>query len=195
MKDLNPITIFITLVIFFTGYFIAPIIYRNNIKLLLIYPIWITKKLNQFLSRKLKFYLIFAIILFFNSSTLFIILISGFVPLLPALLIFWLGINLGISIFHISGKNHYFLVLVNPVAILEIIATTITGNFSIKLSIINLYKTLKVSSPNLASLIDNKTFITALKIFIHYSLPILIIAAIIETVMITLIKRKSERID
>jgi len=183
---LNLFIIIITIGTFFIGYLTAPIIYKNNIKFLQAYPIWLTTKLKRLLNTKLKFHKLFAMIFSFNSLSLFLILISELIPFLPTILILWLGINLGISILHISGKKSYFLVLINPVALLEILATFITGYISIKFSILNFLRKLSKSNDNLFSLISNLTFRSTLKIFLHYTIPILFTAAVVETTVIIL---------
>jgi len=192
---LNLIIILIAILSFFIGYFSAPIIYKYNIKLLLTYPIWITKKLRKLVAKEIRFHLLFGLIIFFNSLSLFLILISEFIPFLPVLLLWWLGINLGVSISYISGKRHYTLVLLNPVAILEIIATIITGFTSIKFSIQKLLHKLNFAHLNPSNLPYELSFNNTINIYIHYSLPILFIAAIVETALIASVTKRDKGSD
>ena len=192
MSYLN-FTAMITIVIaFFLGYLIAPWIYRNNIKVLISYPLWFTNKLSKFLTKKIRSYFIFPLILIFNSTSLFIILISCFIPFLPIIFVIWLGLNLGVSIFHISKGKHYFHLLINPVAILEILAAIITGSLSIQCSIGIVHNFLNISSNCFyINFIKKITFAVSIKIFIYVVIPILFLAAIIETIMIMVMSKKS----
>ncbi len=182
-------SIMIAAVLFFAGYLIGPYLYKKRIKIFTAYPVWFSNKLIHFISRKkLKFVLLLPFIFSFNSFSLFTILISSIVAFLPIFLIFWLGINLGISITHISRGKNYWKMLLNPVSILELSASFITGGASIQFNLNHTQIMLKIFGKDILKFL---TLNDSIAIYLHFTLPILAIAAIIESSMIILYSRYS----
>jgi uncharacterized membrane protein SpoIIM required for sporulation len=124
---------------------------------------------------------IFAVILFLNSSSLFLNLLSGWGIVLPFLFCIYMGINIGVVMYHTLEGHFYFTSLLNPVAVIELPASWISITMAIQFSLQKYFS---------INLVENVTFQDYLKIFIFLIVPMLLIADLIETSLIVLSRKK-----
>lgn len=178
---LNLQVFFVGILVFFIGYTLAPTAYFKEIKWLLAYPLWISKKLEYLAKANWSPIYLFFFLLIINSISLFIALLTGFVPILPVLYTMSVGFNIGVITYHNLKGKLYYAALLNPVALFELPAAFIvfTMAFQYNLHILNL------------NVLNIKTipFKDYLDIFLSLVIPLLILASIIETALI-MISRK-----
>ena len=174
----------VSMVLFFIGYTVAPWVYYKDIKILLAYPKWLGKKLDKLASKKWHFLSLFVFLVGINSLSLFVDLLSGFVPGLPVLFAIWTGFNIGVITYHTLVGKFYFSSLLNPVALFELPAAFIS--FSLALQ----YNCVLVQCPWAEQI--PQSFLAYLKAFLWLVIPLLIIAGLIETAAIKLAQRIEE---
>ncbi len=163
------------MVFFFSGYAAAPWIYHKKIKWLLAFPLWIAEKLETWSEKKINVYWLFLFIFSINSISLTLDLLSGYILFLPILFAAWTGLNIGVVTFHSLKGEFYFAALMNPVALIELPAVFIT--FALALSY-NL-QLLGWGGKEFSWKTD-----TYLHSYLGIVIPLLFIAAIIETAFI-----------
>lgn len=184
LELLNLRLFIFSMVLFFAGYTIAPWVYYKDIKLLLAYPKWLGKKLDKLAAKRWHFITLFVFILIINSFSLFIDLISGFVPGLPVLFAIWTGFNVGVITYHTLVGKFYFSSLLNPVALFELPAAFIAFSLALEFNCVLLECSL---FPNLP-----QHFTSYLNAFVWVVIPLLIVAGIIETAAIKIAQRIEE---
>ncbi len=167
--------VFTGMVFFFVGYAAAPWIYHKKVKWLLVFPLWIAEKLESWSKKKINAFGLFLFIFGVNNISLTLDLLSGFILFLPILFAVWTGLNIGVVTFHSLKGEFYFAALVNPVALIELPAVFIT--FALALSY------------NLQLLEwGGKEFFWQTATYLHsylgIVLPLLFVAAVIETALI-----------
>ncbi len=182
LKLLDIKGIILSIILFLLGYILAGYIYQKKIKFLLAYPLWFTEVVKKFFIEKhISFILLILLIFSFNSLSIFTLLISAFIKALPIILVLWLGINLGVSIFHLNKGEKYYLMLFNPVAVMELTATFITASASLQYNF--------NSKLNITSILKPIYFKDSIDIYIKFVLPILFISATVESALIIILKR------
>ncbi len=163
------------MVFFFVGYAAAPWVYHKNIKWLVAFPMWMSVKLEAWSKKKINVYGLFLFIFGVNSISLTIDLLSGYILFLPVLFAAWTGLNIGVVTFHSLKGEFYFAALLNPVAMLELPAVFITFALALGYNL----QLLQGSGAE---------FSWKVNIYLHsylwIALPLLFIAAIIETAFI-----------
>lgn len=174
----------ISMVLFFIGYTVAPWVYYKNIKILLAYPKWLGKKLDKLASKRWHFLSLLIFLVSINSLSLFIDLISGFVPGLPVLFAIWTGFNIGVITYHTLVGKFYFSSLLNPVALFELPAAFITFSLALQYNCILIQCRWADQLP--------QTFSAYFNAFVWIVIPLLIIAGLIETAAIKLAQRIEE---
>jgi hypothetical protein len=167
--------------LFFIGYAIAPTAYYKEIKWLTAYPFLIIHLMEKYFKKEWHPIGIFAVILFLNSSSLFLNLLSGWGIVLPFLFCIYMGINIGVVMYHTLEGHFYFTSLLNPVAVIELPASWISITMAIQFSLQKYFS---------INLVENVTFQDYLKIFIFLIVPMLLIADLIETSLIVLSRKK-----
>jgi len=125
---------------------------------------------------------IFIVIFGLNSFSLFINLLSGWGILLPFILIIYTGLNIGVVMYHTLEGKFYYASLLNPVAILELPAAWISVAMGIQFGLN------RISG---LSLYEAISFSKYVDYFLYTVVPLLFLAAIIETVLI-IVARKQE---
>jgi uncharacterized membrane protein SpoIIM required for sporulation len=125
---------------------------------------------------------IFLVILILNTFSLFVNLLSGWGIILPVLFSIYMGINIGVVMYHTLEGQFYYTSLLNPVAMLELPASWISITMAIQFSLEKYFD---------AAIIEQATFGDYVKVFIFIIIPMLIIADLIETSLIV-ISRKRE---
>ena len=175
-------TIILAALLFFIGYVLAPTVYYKKVKWLTTYPFFIIHLMDKYFKKNWPALTIFIVIFGLNSISLFINLLSGWGILLPFILIIYTGLNIGVVMYHTLEGKFYYASLLNPVAILELPAAWISVAMGIqfglnRISSISLYETISFSK--------------YVDYFLYTVVPLLFLAAIIETVLI-IVARKQE---
>ena len=180
---LNTQILLLTALLFFIGYVLAPTIYYKKVKWLTAYPFFMIDLMDKYFKKEWSGYVIFIVILGLNSFSLFINLLSGWLYIVPYLLIIYTGLNIGVIMYHTLEGRFYYASLFNPVALLELPAAWISITMAIQFSLNRV-----VAEPIFADV----SFGQYVLFFMYTIIPILMIAAIIETVLI-LFARKHEK--
>ncbi len=170
-----------SMVLFFIGYTLAPMIYFKNIKTLLAYPLWIARKLDKLANKEWKFVLLFLFIFGINAFSLFVDLLSGKVPGLPFIFAIWTGLNIGVVTYHSLEGKFYYASLFNPVALFELPAAFIAFALAIQYNFVLLNYSVLGKLPSDFNLYFNS--------FVYVVLPLLLIAGIIETFAIKMAQK------
>ena len=124
-----------SVLLFFIGYVIAPTAYFKKIKWLTTYPFFIIKLIDKYFNKSWHPIKIFLVLFFLNSTSLYISLLSGYGIILPFLMAIYLGLNIGIIMYHTLEGRFFYLSLINPVAILELPATWLCFTMAIQFSV------------------------------------------------------------
>ena len=119
-----------------------------------------------------------------NSLSLFFNLISAYGIILPIIFSIYLGINLGVVMYHSLNGKHYYLGLLNPVALIELPAAWLSFSMAIQFSATNYFKMTGFTQV---------TFNQYIYYFLVTVLPLLIIAGIIETALIIVAKKMEDK--
>lgn len=178
---INLQVFFVSILIFFIGYTFAPTAYFKNIKWLIAYPLWISKKLERLAELNWNPIILFFFLLILNSISLFVALLTGLAPVLPVFYAISVGFNIGVITYHNLKGKLYYAALLNPVAMFELPAAFIvfTMAFQYNLQIIN---------PKILN-IQSVTFNEYLDVFLYVVIPLLTIASIVETILIIISKK------
>ena len=175
-------TIILAALLFFIGYVLAPTVYYKKVKWLTAYPFFIIHLMDKYFKKDWPALTIFIVIFCLNSISLFINLLSGWGILLPFILIIYTGLNIGVVMYHTLEGKFYYASLLNPVAILELPAAWISVAMGIQFGLN------RISS---LSLYETISFSKYVDYFLFTVVPLLFLAAIIETVLI-IVARKQE---
>lgn len=186
ISNLNLQVFFTSILVFFIGYTFAPTAYFKQIKWLIAYPLWISKKLERLAKVRWNPVYLFFFLLIVNGVSLFVALLTGLAPVLPVLYAMSMGFNIGIITYHNLKGRLYYAALINPVALFELPAAFIvfTMAFQYNLQILNL------KMPDLSA----ASFKAYISIFLYLVIPLLAMASIIETTLI-IISRKIKMDD
>ena len=176
-KNLNLQILLLSALLFFIGYALAPTAYYKKIKWLTAYPFFIIKLMDSFFKKEHGPIKIFVILFLLNSFSLFINLISAWGIILPYILIIYMGLNVGVVIYHSLEGRFYYAGLLNPVALLELPAAWLSIAMAIQFSLTHYFK---------IEAIEDIAFHTYLDYFLYTVIPLLAIAGIIETLLINL---------
>lgn len=183
---LSEKSFFLALIIFFGGYLSSLLInhYHERFTILsvfLILPNFISRQIKKLLEIQWSFAGLFLFIFSFNLLSVYSGFLSGFIIGLPYFLLFLTGINIGI-IALMEGDNKALLIqILNPVAILEILALCIAYSRGFFLKPDNY--TVFVWKEKIMLHFD------LLPVLIRYSFLFLFIAALMEVPIIFLLKK------
>jgi uncharacterized membrane protein SpoIIM required for sporulation len=172
-----------SVVFFFIGYVFAPTAYYKKIKWLTAYPLFIITLIDKYFNKNWHPVKIFLVLVILNTSSLYVNLLSGYTIILPYIMAIYLGLNIGIIMYHTLEGRFFYISLMNPVAILELPASWLSLTMAIQIS---LNKILNTSN------IPDISFNQYSKYFLMTIIPLLITAGIIETILI-IIARKHEK--
>jgi hypothetical protein len=184
-KVINLQIFIISALLFFVGYAIAPTAYFKKIKWLTAYPFYIIKLMDAFFQKKHGPIKIFFILFFLNSISLFVNLLSAWGVILPFMVMIYMGINIGVVMYHTLEGKFYYLGLFNPVALLELPAAWLSISMAIQFSLRHF-----LGLNWLPELYFGDYVIYYLKTII----PLLLFAGIIETVMIVKGKKDDDSV-
>lgn len=176
LELINFQTFLFSIILFFIGYAFAPTVYFKKIKILSVYPQWIIKKMDILIKKDWKTSSLFIFLISVNSFSLFVNLLSGFVPGLPVLFAILTGINIGYITYHTLEGRFFYAALINPVALFELPAAFISFTLAIQYN-------LRLINLKLFDLPETG-FSGYLNLFLITVIPLLLISGIIETFLI-----------
>ena len=179
-------TILLAAILFFVGYVLAPTVYYKKIRWLTSYPFFIIHLMDKYFKKEWPALTIFIVILSLNSISLFINLLSGWGILLPFLLIIYTGLNIGVVMYHTLEGQFYYASLLNPVAILELPAAWISVAMGMQFGLNRITE---------SALYAQVGFNKYVEYFFYTVVPLLFLAAIIETVLIIFARKQDQDED
>ncbi len=182
LQVLNFRIFFVSILLFFIGYGLAPTAHYKNIKWLTAYPFFIMDLMDKHFKFHWPPLKIFSVIFILNSCSLFLNLLSAWAIIAPFLFIIYLGINIGVIMYHSFQGQFYYASLLNPVAIFELPAAWISITMAIQFSLKRFFH---------AGFLSEISFPQYILYFILTALPLLFIAGIIETYLIVQARRKN----
>ncbi len=172
--------------IYLIGLYVSPMImqrYRasGQFAVLLKYPLFITAVLDELNHSRLKFIQLLAIILITNFSTMYISFLVGFIPYLPYLMIFYLGLNLGLTQLLLLPDKPLWILFTNPIALMEIPAILLAASAGLHL---NLHE-MNVFQFKTHLILFSETLVFLVK----YPMMILIFSGILESWLVILSRK------
>jgi hypothetical protein len=176
----------ISILLFFVGYAIAPTAYYKKIKWLTAYPFFIIKVMDTFFKKKHQPLKIFFILFTLNTFSLFLNLISAWGILLPFIFVLYMGLNIGVVMYHSLEGKFYYIGLLNPVAILELPAAWLSITMAMQFSLQHFLN---------ISFLPAIGFLKYVDYFLYTIIPLLLIAGIIETIMIVKNEKDNNALD
>jgi uncharacterized membrane protein SpoIIM required for sporulation len=182
-KLINTQIFLFSILLFFIGYAIAPAAYYKKIKWLTAYPFFIISLIDKHFNKDWHPAKTFFVIVGLNTISLFINLVSAYGVVLPLIFSIYLGINLGIVMYHSLEGKHYFLSLMNPVAMIELPAAWLSFTMAIQFSASHYFN---------ISGIEKVEFNQYVLFFITLVIPLLLLAGIIETALISIAKKMDQ---
>lgn len=185
-KILNFQILILSALLFFIGYAFAPTAYYKKVKWLTVYPFFMIKIMDKYFKQNWSPMIIFIVILILNTISLSINLISGWGIILPFLFVVYMGINIGVVMYHSLEGHYYYISLLNPVALLELPAAWISIAMAIQFSLTKYFG---------ANFLDHIRFSQYLNYFYMTVIPLLIIAALIETFLIVFARKREQDAD
>lgn len=154
---------------------------KNRFHLLLKYPQFITRVLEDLNRSHLSFPGLLLLIVTTNISTMYMGFLAGFIPYLTYFFVFYLGINLGLTQLLLMPDKPLWILFMNPIALLEIPAILIAAAAGLSLGTSPYsYVHLKIS---LTLFNENLTFL------LHYPVLILCISGILESWLVVLSRK------
>lgn len=176
----------ISILLFFVGYAIAPTAYYKKIKWLTAYPFFIIKLMDTFFKKKHQPLKIFFILFTLNTFSLFLNLISAWGILLPFIFVLYMGLNIGVVMYHSLEGKFYYIGLLNPVAILELPAAWLSITMAMQFSLQHFLN---------ISFLPAIGFLKYVDYFLYTIIPLLVLAGIIETILIVKNEKDNNVID
>ena len=183
-KILNLQIFLLSILLFLVGYVIAPTAHYKKIKWLTAYPFFIIKIMDKYLKQDWHPVAIFGVVFILNIISLFLNLLSCWGVILPFIFAIYLGINIGIVMYHSLHGRYYYLGLFNPVALLELPAAWVSFTMAIQFSLTQYFS---------ISFIDNIEFSEYVHYFINSVIPLLFIAGIIEVFLLKISKKYEDK--
>jgi len=171
-------------ILFTLGLLLTDFVLERNIRWLISYPNWVYRKIENWLDQFSSRLLIFSFILVFNSLNMMLGFVSGFLVIVPFILVVWTGLNIGTILRQSIGEGSFWLIFVNPVSVFELPAAWISFSLGIEMGMIYL-----TGRPFQAMVV---VFQERLSVFIWLVLPLLVIAGIIESTMIHFMKKQMQ---
>jgi len=143
------------------------------------YPLWVWKKVRDALSPEDPWLKLFVFLLVFNSVSLLVNVLSGFLVVGPPAFALLLGMNLGvISVEEAGAAGIPLMVLLNPVAWLELPAAFVSLAVGMQLATVIVEKGLVAGAYSFPELFNAYLFVV---------LPLLLSAALLESTLIRLL--------
>ncbi len=183
---INTQIFIISILLFFVGYAIAPTAYYKKIKWLTAYPFFIIKLMDAFFKKKHHPLKVFFILFTLNTISLFLNLISAWGIILPLIFVLYMGLNIGVVMYHSLEGKFYYIGLLNPVAILELPAAWLSITMAMQFSLQHYLN---------ISFLPTISFLQYVDYFIYTIIPLLLFAGIIETILIVKSEKDNNGID
>jgi hypothetical protein len=183
---INTQILIISILLFFVGYAISPTAYYKKIKWLTAYPFFIIKLMDAFFKKKHHPLKIFFILFTLNTLSLFLNLISAWGILLPFIFVLYMGLNIGVVMYHSLEGKFYYIGLLNPVAILELPAAWLSITMAMQFSLQHYLN---------ISFLPTISFLKYVDYFLYTIIPLLLLAGIIETILIVKNEKDNNAID
>ncbi len=183
---INTQIFIISVLLFFIGYAIAPTAYYKKIKWLTAYPFYIIKLMDRFFKKKHHSLKVFIILFSLNVTSLWLNLLSAWGIILPFIFVLYMGLNIGIVMYHSLEGRFYYLGLLNPVAILELPAAWLSITMAVQFSMIRFFH---------VTYLPVVEFSHYMKYFLFTVVPLLLIAGILETILIAVAVKKSNNTE
>ena len=178
--------VILSIILFFVGYTLAPTIYYRKIRFFLAYPMWLNHFLESWMENKKMVLFAFFSIFFINAGFLALVLLSGSIPVLPMILLIWMGINIGVITYHTLKGQFYYSYLFTPVAILELGAVFITFSMALNINLLTLGK---IFAPYTKPFSGMEAYWDTFKIIV---IPLLVLAGILELVLFKISKKLND---
>jgi len=169
----------ISVFLFFAGLLYSIPVVNKEILILMRYPLWIWKKLKFFLQKQPSFLKLFLLIFFFNSFSLFFNIVSGFAVILPCFFSLFIGLNVGVIGYYEGGWKALFGMLLTPHALFELPAAWFSTTLGMQIG-----REILINPTNI-----NKFSHQSLSFYIQIIIPLLLIAALIESVLISFLMK------
>lgn len=179
IHQLDPGLFVVSIMLFFLGLLSSYPVKWFDVGVLQWYPLWIWRHVREWLSPGDPWIKLFLFLFGFNATSLFVNFVAGYVVVLPFVLIFLLGLNLGvISIEEAGGYGVVALIVLNPVAWLELPAAWTAATLGIQLG-----RTVLVGGLGDGFVV----FPELLNVYLVVVLPLLFMAALLESSLIWLL--------
>lgn len=162
--------------LFVIGVVVSPWVVKNNIKILLRYPMWIWKLIKTYFNPQDHFLKLFLFIFFLNSTSLLCNVLSGFLIVAPILFALFLGMHVGIIVFKETGRWGLGTIFLNPVSIFELPAAWISLSTGMEIGI--------SSYRDFMAFHVLDTFRIGLQVYGFVVIPLLVISGLIEITVI-----------
>lgn len=172
----------VSALLFFVGYVFAPTVLYKKIGFLTAYPLFIAGIMEKYAKKEINLVLLFSIILVINTLSMLVNLISGFGLVLPVVFSIFMGINMGVIIYHQFNGQMFYVSLINPVAMIELPCAWISFSLAIQYAIGQVMPSERFAEVSMTEYLNY---------FLYTIIPLLIIADIIEVGLI----RLSQKID
>jgi len=178
-------TLFIySAIIFLAGIVTAPWVIKLNLKFLIKYPTWVYQTLLKYIQYERGAFALFILIFSLNTLSLFLDLVVGWGIFLPFAFAYLTGLNIAIISYNLGGSTGILALFFNPVALIELPAAWLALSAGMKLGI---------------SIIKNGSFAQAsvffkqgIDLFVFFVIPLLLIAAILESTLISFVREFHE---
>ncbi len=171
-------TLFIySAIIFLAGIVTAPWVIKLNVKFLIKYPTWVYQTLLKYIQYERGAFALFILIFSLNTLSLFLDLVVGWGIFLPFVFAYLTGLNIAIISYNLGGSTGILAIFFNPVALIELPAAWLALSAGMKLGI---------SIINNGSLAPASVFFKqGIDLFVFFVIPLLLIAAILESTLIS----------
>lgn len=188
------------LLIFFAGFCFSYLVDHFKVKFIAWFPHWFMKFMSKHINPKASFARIFTIIFLFNSISIAVYMISGLFVILPFVITFLTGMNIGLTVFippkvniegyelgpaHGAGKMFKMVFFSTFVIVLEIISFCVALGMGMSLAVA--VAAVSAASPTAvdgASLFVAELLSLRLQAYMLFCLPVLAISAYMEASVI-----------
>lgn len=180
------------LLIFFAGFCCSYLVNSLKIRFLMWFPHWFIKFMSGFVGPKAAFARIFLIIFLFNSISIAVYMVSGIFVILPFIIAFLTGMNIGLTVFippqmtiegydvkvpRSAGKAFMMMLFSTFVLILEIVTFSISLGMGMSLGFG--IAVAKILGPG-SVLFLYELLMLRLKAYLVVCVPILAVSAYLE---------------
>jgi len=180
------------MLLFFSGFCSSYLVDRLDIKLLKKFPEWFLSIMARYVNSETSFIGIFLVIFLFNSISIYIYMSSGIFVVLPFIIAFITGMNVGLTVFipprHMAGRYHVreltgplqiirFLFFSTAVLVLEVTVFSLALGMGMSFGVEAMYlpSAAEFSSPILIDLLAARS-----QAYLLVCVPLLAVSAYME---------------